>query len=215
MARTGPEELDEDSQPNRWPVAIAVSVLIHVIVVCEVAVAVWPHRSPLSALAPSAGGPGTPQPVAVAQPVEPPAPASVAQGTAPPQDAPMAMAAIDAPKRSRTPVVDRPSTLPMLEPVEAAKPVDPPALPPVKRERAPDQAVPAAPVVTDAPKRSRPPSVRPVPSAYAYAAPPPSWSPPARTAAQRREEPAFDTVGDWFRAMSRMRHGDFAPQRRD
>lgn len=172
MAKTTAEELDEEAQPNRWPVAIAVSVLIHVIVICEIAVAVWPTRSPLPPL---------------------------------------------------VPIAERPNKTPLPEPVRFATPEPPPVplsnkvvesgTPPVEAQTA---AV-TTPTATNLPRRNAGASKRPSgadqPAMVSHVVP--RSSPTARTTVRRAEEatPAFDSVGEWFRAMSRMRHGDFAPNR--
>jgi hypothetical protein len=191
MTRTDPVELDDEAQPNRWPLAIAVSVFLHVVVICEVVVAIWPTgmQAPKPNLSPIAAAPIAPA-LPIATPSEPavtvasapaPEPSSVEPVPPPPAAQPAAarQTAALAPPPSNRPR-DRLRPLPRREASEE----------PVLPATAPAHYAPARPTVV---------------------------TPPPRPIPRPRDEtaPAYASVGDWVRAMSRMRNGDFAPRRVD
>jgi hypothetical protein len=195
MARNDPVELDEEAQPNRWPLAIAVSVFLHVVIVCEVIVALWPTgvQAPKPAVSPVAAAPMAPT-LPIATPSEP----AVTVASVPDPEPPSVGAVPPPPSAARQTAA--------LAPLPADRPRD--RLRPPPRREASEQAVSRA---------TAPAHYAPARLAPAHLAPARVATLPPRPITRQRDEtaPAYASVGDWVRAMSRMRNGDFAPRRVD
>lgn len=188
-----PHQFEEVRPPNPWPIAIAVSLAIQAIIVLEL---LLPYRSHL------ADHPERPpmRPTGVYQDagaaaLPTPRPAITLQdaGAAP---SPTPSAPID--------------TLPMLPTrLNTTEPA------PIRNPRiAPAASNPAEPRAAGVPVTPAKPGRLPAKTSAEQARvvePSSSRNSPERTGG----DPAFDTVGDWFKAMSRMRHGDFAPRRQE